>query len=141
MGIVSTRDLTRKDTLAFGEQYYQGGGMIGYTDPWYNPPLAPIYCIDKSLAKWGLTDKQIAGPDICFYITSFGISVAIGKVFRFYPIFDSLNWNSNNKEACRCTAANDYGCNNPDLFIGLVFDKGGDSRVFSDVDQVPSKQH
>jgi hypothetical protein len=59
LGIISTDILLRIDSRALAYNK-----VIAYIDPWYSPPMEPVYCLDK--VAWKLTQRQIDGPEICF---------------------------------------------------------------------------
>lgn len=79
--INSTKDLITRTSASAHKL-----GLIGYIDPLYsNPPMKPIYCIDKSrifeVYNIALSPAQIAGPEICFLAYSFGYF----RIIYFYP--------------------------------------------------------
>ena len=81
-GILTLEGLVRKEDVATRKF-----GLIGYIDTQFtNPPQQrPIYCLEKqrTFEVYGvrLTQKQIAGPEVCFIVSSFRFS----NLIFFYP--------------------------------------------------------
>lgn len=44
-------------------------GLVGYADLKVDPPMSPVWCLDKNWSKWNLTRAQKDGPEVCYVQT------------------------------------------------------------------------
>ena len=137
LGRVSTGQLVEKrSTLS------EALGLIGYVDPYYTfPPMARIYCVDKSSQMWnwaefsqdekdeqqkvlnsapgpGVPPLKMMYPNICFVVNS----IKGGIIQMFYPMISSLKsdrddcWNYKPGDPKACKA--DIPSTNSPLLVG-----------------------
>lgn len=130
---------------------YAVEGMVAYIDPWFNPPMSPVYCLQKSHQKWNLTIEQINGPDVCFVASVGGLS----NGDLYYPAFGQFwvdesqcpQYEHNNttyqgscrRRLCECPfpiGQNDYSkfCNQENYFFGFIagnLDRGAHDDDYS----------